>query len=122
MSISGYQVEWLIRRLRRLRGGEPWSRQRRQTAAYRMELSARAEWYAEGYAYPEPSQPPSAPRLRPAAVADLRPYPLRVAQELERRAGLFMQPPFEPEPAPLPVPKVRRPHRAAVKPRIVLES
>jgi hypothetical protein len=122
MAISGYQVEWLIRRLRRRRGGEPWSRQRRQAAAYRMELSERAERVAAGYPYPQPPPPPFALRLRPAAVADPGHYPLRVVQELERRAGLFMEPPFEPEPAPLPVPKVRRSHHPAAKPRIVLES
>lgn len=92
MPFSSYQVERLIQRLRRRRGWLP-GRTPRPVERDRVRLSPRARHPGEGTQQPTA---PVDPRLVEAGPAE----PPVVSTELERRAGLFMQPPCPPPQAP----------------------
>lgn len=50
------------------------------------------------------------PPADPAHVADFAEYPPAVAEEIERRAGSFMNPAYPEEPPPGRIPRLRREH------------
>ena len=98
MEVSTYQMERLLRRLTRW---VHWPARRTQSGEDRYSPSGEVR---------ERSQAKPPPRLRPTASAapEPTPRPPVVAEELERRAGSFMKPPYPQPPRPSHVPRLRK--------------
>ena len=98
MPASSYQMEWLLHRLRRWMGYPVTGP---QGAGDRLSVSGASR--AKGHGL----QPP--PRRRGEAVRDAHLRPPPVEDELERRAGSFMRPPYPQPPLASKVPLLRPP-------------
>ncbi len=107
MTISSYQIGRLLARLRQWHGLP----RRSPAPAERVAVSPdAAEWAREqapdGSSFPELLRAASGEPI-PAQVVEQKAYPPPIREELERRAGTFMNPPVLP-PAPLAhIPRVK---------------
>ena len=125
MASSSYQVQRMVTRLRRVRqaaaeapgsgaglaGGAAGrvAREPAESGFDPVRLSERARAQA-AEAAASIRLPPGTP-VAAAIIVDDTPLPLPTRIELERRAGSFMRPPLAPDPAPTPIPRIRRGHR-----------
>ena len=99
MEVSTYQMERLLQRLSRW---VHWPARRTNNGEDRYSPSGEAH---------DRRQTKPLPRLRPSvsAAPEPPPRPPLVAEELERRAGSFMKPPYPQPPKPSHVPRLRKP-------------
>lgn len=118
MSQSSYQVERLIEHLRRLGDWLSWPAYRRWRGEDPVRLSRAARQST-------PAAGGGAVRARSSApatlegVRELRRYAPEVEAERERRAGMFMEPPYPDEPPPSHIPKLERVVRRRARARPV---
>lgn len=103
MTPSGYQIEILIKGLRRLRGLWPLG----NGGPDSVQLTEQARALAQpGLKLRELRA------VAPSRLRDARRYEAVVERELERRAGRFMLPPYDPPGEPPRFPKIRRPEKS----------
>ena len=107
MSISGYQIGRMLMRLRQWHQGP----KRSPAPSDRVVLSHAGESQsltrpAAGAAFSDVLRQVARPI--PPAVAEQRNHPAVVNEELERRAGSFMVPPYLPQPAVSRIPRIKR--------------
>lgn len=106
MNASSYQIERLLRRLQAWLGGPERGA---SVAPERVVLTPEAR--AQAQPGEEPAGPAPGPEeapVSPADLADRRAHPPVVEEELERRAGTFMEPPYPETPPGSRVPKLAR--------------
>ena len=102
MDSSGYQIETMLKRFRRLHGLWRLLKGPPAPGTDQVRFSEEARELAE------PAGPPTEPApAAPGEVITGRHPDDVVHRELERRAGSFMQPPYEPPGEPPRLPKLQ---------------
>lgn len=108
MHYSGYQIESVLRRLRRLHG-LLWRRNGAPPSADdEVSLTERAQVLSHSAAV-SAARPPPEHRIGVDRVADGTRFHHAVERELERRAGSFMQPPLSHAAGPWRFPRAKQP-------------
>ena len=108
MQYSGYQIESVLRRLRRLHG-LLWRRNGAPPSADdEVSLTERAQVLSHSAAA-SAARPPPEHRIEVDRVTDATRFHRAVEWELERRAGSFMQPPLAPPTGAERIPRAKQP-------------
>ena len=101
MPLSGYQIEALLKDFRQRFGYKKTAEHRVESLKISQEAQAEAHRVQSYYQRPQSPRTWRTPQAILAAIADRQKYPPAIEYEQQRRAGLFLAPPYLP-PNPLP--------------------
>lgn len=101
MPLSGYQIEALLKDFRQRFGYKKIPEHRVESLEISQEAQAEAHRIQGYYHRPKPPRVWVTPQAILEVMADRRQYPVAIEYEQQRRAGLFLAPPYLP-PNPLP--------------------